>query len=448
MAYQDRIVNLGFSLGLALALLGSFGCATYSDRVDRAHQRVHVGDLPGAIEEMNGVLGVRSREDMPTSWGSDRPLAILERGSLLQAVEVYDLSSRDLSTGEMEIEMLDLRLDTVGQIGSFIYSDSARNYHMSPTERLALNAVNMLNFLALDEWNAAAVEARRFTVMRQYLASVGLEKQGTFGAYLAGLTFERLGEGDRALRFYEEAMENGTLESLREPVARLARRNPHRGPRIQALLESAPNGATETPSEIVTVLSLGRVPRRAPERIPVGLAIGMAGAFITGNPAILSRTATAVVVYPELVDSGSRSSAARVEIDGRAARVERLSSLGVDIRREYDAIRPRIIGAALTRMIARAVAAEGIRMAGNQASPAVGLLASLAAGASLVALDRPDTRSWSMLADHILVSRQAVDPGEHRVAVRLTGSGLDLRREFEVTVPPGGVAVVVVTDPQ
>jgi len=77
-----------------------------------------------------------------------------------------------------------------------------------------------------------------------------------------------------------------------------------------------------------------------------------------------------------------------------------------------------------------------------------GLLASLATGVSLVALDRPDTRSWSMLADRILVARQVVDPGEHRVGIRVTGSGLDLRREFEVTLPPGGIAVLVVTDPQ
>jgi len=195
------------------------------------------------------------------------------------------------------------------------------------------------------------------------------------------------------------------------------------------------------------VLSLGRVPRRAPERIPIGAAIGLAGTFITGNPQILARSATAVVVYPELVESGSRANSARVEIDGVRVPVERLSSLGIDIRREYDELRPRIIGAAITRMIARAVASEGARVAGNQVSPAVGLLAALATGASLVALDRPDTRSWSMLADHVLVSRQVVEPGEHLVRTLVTGNGLESGREFRVTVPRGRAAVIVVTDP-
>lgn len=448
MTFREPLATRAICLALVLALSVASGCATYSDRVGEAHRRVDVGDLDGAIDEMNRVLGVGSRQEMPDHWNADRPLAILERGSLLQAVQVYDLSSRDLSAGEMEIEMLDLSLDTVGQIGSFVYSDSARNYHMSPTERLALNGVNMLNFLALANWNAAAVEARRFTVMRNYLDSIGLEEQGTFGAYLAGLTFERLGEGDRALRFYEEAMERGPLESLREPVARLARRNPYRGPRIRELLENAPAGDVEAPTEIITVLALGRVPRRAPKRIPIGAAIGLAGTFITGNPEILARSATAVVVYPELVDSSSRANAAGVLIDGQPAPIERLSSLGADIRREYDEIRPRIIGAAITRMIARAAATEGMRMAGEQASPAVGLLAALATGATLVALDRPDTRSWSMLADQVLVSRQAVDPGLHQVHVHVVGPGLESSHGFEVMIPRGGAFVLVVTDPR
>ncbi len=436
-------------LGAWLMLTGSFGCATYSDRIERVHERVQVGDVPGAIDEVNDILGVGSQDEMPDDWGSDRSLAILERGALLQAAQTYDLSSRDLSGGEAQIELLDFTLDTAGQIGTYIYSDSARNYEMPPTERLALNAVNMLNFLALHEWNAASVEARRFTIMRDYLKSAGLDKQGTFGAYLAGLTFERLGEGDRALRFYEEAMENGLLESLREPVSRLSRSNPYRGPRIRELLESVEAGAAsnDLPTEIVTVFSLGRVPRKAPKRIPIGVAVGIAGAHITGNPDVLARSVFKVVVYPELVESGSRAQRAIIEIDGRAATVERLSSLAEDIRREYDLIRPRIIASAITRMIARALAAEGARAAGGQAGGAIGLLAALATEASLVALDRPDTRSWTMLTDHIAVSRVIVEPGVHHVRIGVRGPGLESGRAFDVTVPRGRSVVLVVTDP-
>ena len=63
---------------------------------------------------------------------------------------------------------------------------------MPPTEQLVLNAVNMLNYLALGDQPAAAVEARRFSVMREYLESLGLPHQASFGSYLALLTFRFL----------------------------------------------------------------------------------------------------------------------------------------------------------------------------------------------------------------------------------------------------------------
>jgi hypothetical protein len=443
----------GFQFFLSLLLLqASVGCATYSDRIDSAKARTARGDYHGAIDNLNDILGVGSTDELPDRWGSEKPLAILERGSLLQALEDFGASSRDLSAGETELELLDFKHDTAGQIGKYVYSDSSQDYETPPTERLALNAVNMLNFLALGNWSAASVEARRFTTMREYLESVDLNGHGAFGAYLSGLTFERLGQGDRALRYYEEAMARGTLPTLHEPVARLASSNPYRGPHIKELLGDGPGKRIgETPTEIITVVSLGRVPHKIPERIPIGAAVGLAGTFITGNPDILARSIFKVVVYPELTASGSRARNASVEIDGRRTTIDRVSSMGADITAEYERVKPRIIAAALTRMIARALAAEGARVAGRQAGGAgavVGLLAALGTEAALVGLDKPDTRSWTMLADHVLISRATVEPGEHIVKVNISGGGLKQTREFPVTVEKGNAVVVVVTEPR
>ncbi len=104
----------------ALVLLGSVGCATYAERIESARQKVQKGDLHAAIGEVNGMLGVGSEEELPNGWGSDESLAVLERGSLLQAVENFALSSRDLSAGETQIELLDFKHDTAGQIGSYV----------------------------------------------------------------------------------------------------------------------------------------------------------------------------------------------------------------------------------------------------------------------------------------------------------------------------------------
>lgn len=436
----------------AALLLPAVGCATYSDRIETATRQVSVGDYRGAAEELNAVLGVDSVDELPDSWGSERPLAVLERAVLLQALEDYAGSGRDLSAGEAELELLDYKTDVVGTVGSYIYSDSVGDYRFLPTERLALSGVNMMNYLARGDWNGASVEARRFTVSREYLESVGLNRQGRFGSYLAGLAFERLGEGDRALRYYEEAMAAGALPTLKEPVRRLAGANPYRGPRIRELIGESPTPFVRTPSEIVTVLSLGRVPRKVPERMPLGAAIGIAGIFITGDADILARSVFKVVVYPELQDSGSLARDATVEIDGRSTAVDRVSSIGADIRKEYERLKPRIIAAALSRMIARAAAAEGARYAGRQAGGSagaiIGLLAALGTEAALVGLDEPDTRSWTLLADHVLVSRQVVEPGSHRIRAVIRGPSLQLVRELDVEVSPGQAVVVVISEPR
>src|SRR5690606_14996704 len=107
--------------------------------------------------------------------------------------------------------------------------------------------------------------------------------------------------------------------------------------------------------------------------------------------------AAKVVVYPQLVDTPSTLGEAAVTVDGQPVAVDRLTDLGASIRTEYDEAKPKIIAAALTRMAARAGVAEGVRAAGKQESDALGDVLSILVETSLVALDRPDTRSWTML---------------------------------------------------
>jgi hypothetical protein len=135
-------------------------------------------------------------------------------------------------------------------------------------------------------------------------------------------------------------------------------------------------------------------------------------------------------------------------VDGEPVPVEVASDLGAEIVREYEDIRPRIIGAALTRMIARAAAAEGARAAGRQAEGAgalVGFLAAAAVEGTMVALDKPDTRSWTTLPAQIHIGRVPVSPGAHEVVVTVSGSRGAQVYTTEMRVPAGGVVVLDVT---
>ncbi len=439
---------------MTIALSASACRTTYSERVSRAHGFASAGNYPGAIREMNRVLGVDSVNELPDKWTAHKPLATLERAVLLQATDDFARSSRDLSGADMQLEYLDLELDTPGNLGKYVYSDSAQIYKATPTEKLALNAFNMLNYLALGELASAAVEARRFGVIRDYLVERDRNARGAFGSYLAGFVFEHLGETDRALRHYNDALADvDDIGSLGQAIVDLSNASAYRGEPLARYLETeaarryAEQPVEDESAEILVVTSVGRVPYKEPATMPIGLAIGYAGAFITGDLRVLERTAFKVVRYPELHPSPSDLDRVRVHVDGTDVPAPLITNLGDEIVREHEELKPMLIGSALTRMIARALAAEGARQAGRQASYGFGLLAALATEAALVGLDKPDTRSWTFLPERIRIARRRVPPGEHRVVVSLDGSASE-QREVTFDLPPRTFGVLVVTAPR
>ena len=443
--FSARLAAAG--LGWLVALSGT-GCATHTDRLVPVMERTSAGDYSAAVDVLNDVIGVESTDELPRKWGADSALGILDRGVLLQALARFSDSARDLSAAEQELELIDITKDPVGTLAGYIYSDTKKPYKATPSERLTLNGVNLLNYVTGADMEGAAVEARRFQVARDYLDSESIDDGGVsaFGAYLAGFVFEHRGEGDRALRYYEDALELGPLPSLAAPAARLAKVNPFRGPRLQSLLAGKPKPRASSDGDLLVVLCLGRVAHKVPERMPVGAAIGLAGAAMTGDSDWLVRGATKFIVYPELVSTPSTLGSANVRIDGRDIQLEQLIDLDAAVRREYEEMKPKIIAAALTRLASRAAVAEGVRVAGQQDSNALGDVLAFVVEGALVGLDRPDTRSWTMMPARVLVARVPVSPGEHNVEVSFDGAYST--RTSSVSIAPGGYGAVVITEPR
>ncbi len=498
-------------LGASLLLVS---CATYSERTDDARRALRRGDYAGSLALWNKVLKVRKPEEIPNKLKKNGELVVLERATVLQAMGEWESSAVNFEFADKELELLDIAKDTAGNIGKYIYSDSATKFKTSPTEKLSLNAMNLINYLVRGDLSGAKVEAKRFTVMRNYLRDYDPENEhGAFGSYLAGYVHERQGNYDEALRYYDEALTEREFRTLREVIPDLANKGAYRGERIKDYLPSTPKATAPSPApkpaatpepaapddpsiqrpssatndeteaeapvagsqpsppaaraelgsiaprsgwnaaaskggEVLVVTKIGRVPYRIPERIPIGLAIGLAGAFVTGNTTLLEYGVLKFVVYPELASAQNIFETATVKVDGHAIPIDLASDLGSEIVAEFEELKPKIIGAALTRMIARAAAAEGARAAGNQAEGAGGLVGFLAAAAvegTLVALDKPDTRSWSTLPDRVFIARSRLPAGAHSVVVEVAGPGGRETHTTDVTVPEGGFVVLDVT---
>ncbi len=444
------------ALALALALpLSSTACATYSDKTQAMRDAVQAGAYEDGLSEINRFIKTKDPLELPTKWKSETALAVLERATLLHAMHQWDASATNFQAAEEQLEFLDLS-SSADEIGRYIFSDSATHYRTTPSEKLSINAINLINYLVQGDLSGARVEAKRFTVMRNYLLDYDPDHAyGAFGSYLAGFVAEREGSWDEALRYYDEALQERELSSLHEPLLWLSQRGSYTSERLQrhtgAVGFQTPGTADHStaaqvkPAELLVIVKTGRVPYKVPRRIPIGAAIGLAGAYATGDTTILEHSALKVVVFPDLEPAGNLYSSASWSVDGVDLQLDLVSDLGVEITREFDELKPKIIGSAITRMIVRAAAAEGARAAGNQGDSALGLISALAVEGLLVALDKPDTRSWTTLPDRVFIGRVQVPPGEHTLEVVVEGNGGSERHTASVNVAEGGYAVVDIT---
>jgi hypothetical protein len=436
---------------ICLSLAGVTGCATYTDQTKKMRDNVASGDYDSGLEEINSLLKVKQADELPSAWNPDDALLLLERGSVLMAQEKYEQSATNLKAADDQLEWLDIANDTAGNIGQYVFSDSATKYKATPTEKLALNEINMMNYLARGNLQGAQVEARRFTVMRSYLNDMDKAYVfGVAGSYLSGFVFEQLGDYNRALRYYDEALQKKTFITLEEPLARLSKKGNYRGKNLDGYLNKLSSDLKtglepeKGTGEILIIGNVGRVPYKIPRREPIGAVIGIYGAFITGDPDVLTRSVFKTVIYPELVQPENRFIDGAVEIDGNVVQGELLSDLSADIEKEYETLKPKIIGAAISRLIARAVAAEVTRKQAGKKSKLLGEIAALTVEGALVISDRPDTRSWTLLPGYTYVVRERVKAGPHTVEIGLKGKE-HLIRKFDVDVPENGFTAVVVT---
>lgn len=487
-----------------VALLALQACAGHADRTLQARTALDAGRPKAALALYNEELEVESAKDLPEDTGGDNALLILDRSMILQQLQDYELSSRDLELADKQIELLDFSRNAVDEIGKYVFSDDTGPYKAPPYEKLMINTMNMVNYLARGDLNGARIEARRLAVMQKYLKDNESPARAMMGpgSYLAGFTFEKSGSADQALRYYDEALAFGNYQSLREAVARLSKVSGYSSPRLRKLLngedptvsvrtcedpepvcaplssalakvdgeaswyqtdEAPAEGApadeaasaaggpaaaapeADDSGEIFAIVNFGRVPAKFAKRVPIGLALTYASGWI--SPADASRAnrlaAQGLVTwinYPELGKPKGTYDTPGFALDGSWQTLEGALAVDREARNAYDHQRGAIIASAITRMISRVIAGSVASKAAGK-DDALGLLLSLGTQATLTAVDTPDTRSWSTLPARIAFSRVRVPPGKHQVILSARG----YKQKQTVDIKPQGFKVVALT---
>ena len=405
-----------------------------------------VGNAKAAIEAVDEELDVKSPKDLPKDIKGDNAIFVLDRASIQQGLVEFPLSKRDFEAADKSIDMLDLARNAGDSIGEYVFSGSSGRYQAPPYEKLMINTLNMLNYLETKDLNGARIEARRLSVMQKYYRDT-LEKRDNpvlgLGSMLAGFTFEKSGEIDEALRYYDEALEFTGFQTLGDSVRRIAPQGQYRSPRLKALLhEDDKAAADDDTGEVLFVVGYGRVAHKISNRIPIGLALTYFSSAIspTDHAAANKIAAQGLVTwvnFPSLAPGRGKYDIPAAKLDGEYIQLEEAVDVDKQVREEWKKIEGKIIVSAITRLIARFAVGQGIQAAAGKNS-IVGLVASLGAQATLTALDTPDTRSWETLPARIAVARLRLPAGHHRVVIDARGWA----RTQEIVVEKGSWQVI------
>lgn len=226
-------------------------CAGHSARTKDARDALNAGSPQRALASINQQLEVESEKQLPAETDGDQALLLLDRALVLQQLEQYQLSARDLETADKQVEMLDFSRSTADEIARYVFSDDSGPYKAPPYEKLMLNTMNMVNYLVQGNLSGARIEARRFAIMQKYLkdnANAGADLLGP-GSYLAGFIFEKSKDPSSAILYYDEALRATPFKSLEAAVIDLAGQVPRPPEHIKKVLDGVHAPATqEAPS--------------------------------------------------------------------------------------------------------------------------------------------------------------------------------------------------------
>lgn len=427
------------------------GCGGHEARTLRMRTALDEGDSKAALAAVNEELEVKSSKELPTEVVGDNALLVLDRASIQQSILAFDDSKRDFQAADKAIDMLDLSKSSLDAIGTWVFSDSAGKYIAPPHEKLLINALNMLNYLETGDLSGAKVEARRLSVMTRYMRDVLKESDNgmlALGGVLAGFAFEKSGDTDEALRYYDEALAFGAYPALAPAVRELLARGNYSSPRLTALAQSTGDTPADPDTgDVLIVIGHGRVPHKIAERVPIGLALTLAAGHVHGpDVAAANKLAAQGLVtwinFPRLAPGQGSYATPSAQLDGRYVELSQVADVSREVRRAWERIEGRIIASAITRMIARYAAGSAVGAVGSAAGgkngDLIGTLLSIFTQAALTAADTPDTRSWETLPARVVFGRVRLPAGRHTVAVGARGWS---RRE-EFVVQKGAFKVV------
>lgn len=384
---------------ISCILIWTVACTTYDEQYSGIFKLYYHNSLQQATQQIDSELQSMSPSD------DDRPLLLLERASTALATGDFNTAVTCLQTADNITEILDLT-DDPREVGKYLFTDTAGLYRIQPHEQIQLNTFGMISYLATGDLQNASVELKRAKSQEDYWVNRADQlsaKNALVQLLGASIAWHSGKRGDA--NFFKKQLQEVAGSSAEE------------------LLGKFPQ---EGEKELLILILNGQAPVRRETR-----------QHVAGSAAVRLATSTGftgdTIIYPRLERRQSPFQNAEVMIDGQSQG----NCINVlDIEEQainwFEQNEDKIMLAAASRMAVRATASSAAAYGTYAATKdsdmneetrrSLAMLAGAWTNLAMQAVDRADTRCWTLLPQNVLACRIVGKlPEQTKLTIRLTG---------------------------
>lgn len=394
-----------------LGLLFQMGCAThYVGVADQSWTRLKTGDVDSALKAYEEK--VTRPEDRLLRW-MDEAILLRETGRFKESNERLEQAVKLLETRDY--------ISLSSEASEIIADARATLYAGEDFEIVLVHLYRALNFLALQDREAALIEIRRVNEILQRFISEGKRpyQLNAFARYLGGLVYESMGEFNDAwiaFRGAEKILEAKSkkiperllLDSLRMGL-RMGFREEVESYRERLGAEkfrAAVERFKKRDASLVFIFESGKSPKKISRPVRHATGATEIGEFIFPLASYVHRYTEVESALVRVFRLESVEPAPLLEVETHP--YESVEETAKDhLRFRMD----REMAKAALRAGVRVGVATGVGMATK--SEELGLLTALL----LFAATEADTRSWLLLPEEFQLARLDFPPGLYRVQV-------------------------------
>lgn len=378
------------------------GCATYAKKAGSIRDNLLAGQVGQALNAAEKED--RSEEDV---------LASLNKGMLRRMVGNYHGSNQILEVAKRHIEELH-GISVTEQLGAVTINDSMRKFVGARYEQVLLHAYMALNYIQLDDLDAARVEILQADVKMQEWGEA--PEEDPFVRYLSGMIYEALGESDQAVVAYRQAKSVYKSTVDKQPLnipqvlkADLLRTLANEGlwseyKRLKksfGLASFKPTKLDNGFGELIVILNNGLAPVRSSSFISTSSGTDVVDII--------------KIAVPTYLRPPGRLYKARLMVDGESVDLETVENIDALARSTLNDEMPAITA----RAIARAVVKHKTQ---KNAEDKGGAMAGFLMTVTNIITEQGDTRSWTTLPQEIQMARMVLPSGPQNVRIQMLNS--------------------------